>query len=88
MKAIFSMMAVAALVGVAACTTTSSDTTELADADSKEVCRRVEEMGTNFPKRICLSKQEWEAVDKETNADARSFLDRSSNRGSGVSMPK
>lgn len=88
MKAIFSAMAVAALVGVAACTTTSSDTTELADADSTEVCRRVEEMGTNFPKRVCLSKQEWEAVDKETNADARSLLDRSSNRGSGVSMPK
>ncbi len=88
MKTIFSILAVAALVGVAACTTTSSDTTELADADTKEVCRRVEEMGTNFPKRICLSKAEWEAVDKQTNEDARSLLDRSSTRGSNVRIPK
>ena len=88
MKAIFSTMAVAALVGVAASTRMSPDTTDLADADTKEVCRRVEEMGTNFPKRICLSKQEWEVVDKETNADARSLLDRSSSRGSGVAVPQ
>lgn len=88
MKAIFSIMAIAALVGVAACTTTSADSTELADADTKEVCRRVEEMGTNFPKRICLSKADWEAVDKQTNEDARSLLQRSSVRGSGVEMPK
>lgn len=88
MKAIFSGMAVAALLGVAACTTTSSDGAELADAGSKEVCRRVEEVGTNFPKRICLSKADWEAVDKQTNQDARSLLDRSSSRGSNVRIPK
>lgn len=88
MKAILSIMAVAAFAAVTACTTTSSDTTELADADTKEVCRRIEEMGTNFPKRICLSKAEWEAVDKQTNEDARSLMQRSSVRGSGVEMPK
>jgi hypothetical protein len=88
MKTLFSVMAVAALLGATACTTTSSDATELADADSAEVCRRVEEMGTNFPKRICMSKAEWDAVDKQTNQDARSLLDRSSSRGSNVRIPK
>lgn len=88
MKTIMSGMAVTLLMATAGCASTSAEGSELASAGDKEVCRRVDEMGSNLPKRICMSKAEWKVVDDATNEDARRFLDRAGSRGSGLAEPK
>lgn len=74
--------AIAALIAAPGCATAPAASADLASTGEKQVCRRVEEMGSNLPKRICLSKADWEAVDKATNDDARRMLERSASRGS------
>lgn len=81
MKKSICIAAIVGVLSVVGCASTPDGSTELADAGDKEVCRRVDEMGSNLPKRICLKKSEWEVVDKETNQDSRALMERAAARG-------
>lgn len=81
MKTILTLFAAAGALGLAGCASTGAGNSKLADDGSKEVCRRVDEMGSNLPKRICMTKADWEVVDKQTNEDSRAFIERAAARG-------
>lgn len=81
MKRIAAMVAIGATLSMAGCASTG-EKTELADND--QVCRRVEEMGSNLPKKICMTRGEWEAVDQATNDESRAFLDKANRNVGGA----
>ena len=54
------------------------------DSDSKQVCRRQKEIGTNFPTRVCKTAAEWAAYDK-ANLEGVEQFKRDSMQTTGVS---
>jgi hypothetical protein len=64
--------ALAALV--AACATSApSDGSSTASATEKKTCKRTMIMGSNVPKNVCHTKEEWAALDKQGREDVEEF---------------
>ena len=40
----------------------------------KKVCRKVQEIGSIMPKRICRTQAEWDAIDRQNGTDTDSQL--------------
>ncbi|MHA6719194.1 hypothetical protein ACX40Y_07035 [Sphingomonas sp. RS6] len=47
----------------------------------KQICRRVQVTGSNFGKRVCHTRAEWQAIHEADEANAQRALDR---RGPGT----
>ena len=70
-------VALAAAAYLGGCATAPSNTTELASADGSAsgelICKRMPVMGSNFPKKVCSTAEEWEAFDTKTHESVDSF---------------
>jgi hypothetical protein len=88
MKVIFSVLAVVGLIGVSACAATSSGSATASDADSKQVCHMVDEIGSNLRKRVCVTKPEPVTSGASTNEEARASIGQSTIGDSNSAMPQ
>jgi hypothetical protein len=52
-----------------------------AETGEKKICKSMPVMGSNFPKRVCSTKAEWEKFDRDTYKSVEDF-DR--DRRSGI----
>lgn len=67
-------------LGLAACASTSSTETMLADDPNRVICRDDIHTGSRLPKKICRTKLEWDEIALETAKLHRS-LERDTAQG-------
>jgi hypothetical protein len=66
-------LAVVLVAGVlAACATPASDDASSA-ADSGKICKRITATDSNMPQRVCRTKEEWAALDKQGQQGVQDF---------------
>lgn len=83
----FAALAIAAAGIVAACQTApSTNAGAIASADdSDKICKRMPVMGSNFPKTVCSTAEEWAAFDEETRKSVEAYdNDRKSGNTQGA----
>lgn len=83
----FAALAIAAAGIIAACQTApSADAGATASADnSDKICKRMPVMGSNFPKTVCSTAEEWAAFDEETRKSVEAYdNDRKSGNTQGA----
>lgn len=69
----FAAMAIAA-VGMASSCQTAGTSGAAASADnSDKICKRMAVMGSNFPKTVCSTAEEWAAFDKTTRESVDAY---------------
>jgi hypothetical protein len=59
-------------VALAACATPASDDASAA-TESEKVCKRITATDSNMPQRICRTKEEWTALDKQGQQGVQDF---------------
>ena len=57
----------------AACATPAPGDASAAGADSGKVCKRITPTDSNMPQRICRTKEEWAALDREGQKGVEEF---------------
>lgn len=70
-------VAIAAALSISACASVPA-ATEIASATStangqKKICKRMPVMGSNFPKTVCSTAEEWVAFDEANRSSVDSF---------------
>jgi tellurite resistance protein len=68
------MVTIALGAFVAACATSApSDGNATASAAEKKTCKRTMVMGSNVPKNVCHTEEEWAAINKQGREDVEEF---------------
>ncbi len=57
---------------LAACATPASTGASAAD-ESGKTCKRITSTDSNMPQRVCHTKEEWAAIEKQGRADVEEF---------------
>jgi hypothetical protein len=83
----FAAMAIAAAALVASCQSApATESGAAASADnSDKICKRMPVMGSNFPKTVCSSAEEWAAFEEQTRESVDAYdKDRKSGNTQGA----
>jgi hypothetical protein len=66
---------VAVCLAAACATPAKPDPTAMAAADTgeKKICKSMPVMGSNFPKRVCSTAEEWKKFEEETYKSVEAF---------------
>jgi hypothetical protein len=68
------VVTIALVAFAAACATSApSDGDSAAGAAEKKTCKRTMVMGSNVPKNVCHTAEEWAAIDKQGREDVEEF---------------
>ena len=57
-----------------------------AEADSKKTCKQMKVMGSNFPRRQCMTAAEWAAYEQEGKQQVESFERDIQNTGTNLPL--
>ena len=64
---------VVVFAALSACATPASNDTSMATAASRQICKRTTATDSNVPQRVCHTKEEWAAREKQGQADIDAF---------------
>ncbi len=64
----------ASAIGLAGCATTPAADNPITTADnSSKICKRMPVMGSNFPKTVCSTAEEWAEFERETRESVDAY---------------